>query len=99
MNNAERANLVQSLAESLGATDLYDTRLSGKSRYNADTGTFYCEGITLPHSSIESIKAWHRQQMLNYKATAASDPIKMEFYMRYAVAYNAICMMEDNLDT
>jgi len=92
-----KAELIKSLAESVGFTENIDLGNS-TSRYDPNTGTLYCEGIQLPHSSIERIKNWYYQQMVTYRNQMHSDTLKREYYMRYALAYNAICMLKDNLD-
>lgn len=92
-----RESIIQSLAEHMGMVDKFDTRYK-KSRYDSATGTLYCEGIVLPHSSLEKIKDWHRHQMEMYRELSDIDGLKREYFLYYAVAYNAICLLEDNLD-
>ena len=92
----DKAELIKSLAEKMDLVDKYDTTITG-SKYDASTGTLYCEGLTFPHSSLESIKNWYKTQMNVYKTEAARDSSKMEYFMRFAVAYNAIQMLEDNV--
>lgn len=96
-SRSSKAALIQSLAESVGLTENFDTK-TGQSHYDPDTGTFYCEGMPLPHSSMKEIKDWYRQQMVLYKEKSTESRQKMDYFMRYAVAYNAICMMENQLD-
>ncbi len=92
-----KAELIKSLAESVGITEKFDLG-NERSRYDANTGTLYCNGLTLPHSSIEDIKTWYKMQMEAYRKQADKDKLKMEYYMRYALAYNAICMLKDNME-
>ena len=94
----KKADLIKSLAESVGMTDMFDTKTDGP-RYDASTGTLYCDGIVLPHSSIEREKEWYRRQMETYRAQAEHDALKKEYFLHYAIAYNAICMLEDNINT
>lgn len=97
MDGINREKLIKELAQSVGLVDDTGSRY-GKSRYDDATGTLYCEGIALPHSSLEKIKEWYKNQMYRYRDLASRDKEMMEQYMRYAVAYNAICMLEDNME-
>ena len=97
MDTSDRSELVKALAEEMNVIDPFDTRLSGVARYDANTGTLYCDGITLPHSTLDDIKKWYYDQMMMYKKLSATDPNKMDLYMRFTVGYNAINMMEDNV--
>ena len=98
MDYKEKTQLIRSLAESVGITEAFDTQ-NRISRYDATTGTFYCEGLKFPHSTIEDIKKWYQHQMEVYREDSVRDELKMQYYMRYAVAYNAICLLEDNMNT
>ena len=92
----DRKDLITGLAEAMGVTEGIDTRFSG-SKYDDVTGTYYCDGIPLPHSSIENIKSWYKGQMEMYRLQAHEGGVKREYFMRYAVAYNAICMLESSV--
>ena len=96
MKYHEKRDLINSLAQSLGVHNIPTTE-PGVARYDSTTGTLYCEGITLPHSSLEDIKAWYKQQMEIYRRTCNESSGHMEMYMRYAVAYNSIVLLEDNI--
>ena len=97
MNYSEKSALINSLAKSVGVEPL-DTKKYGTARYESSTGTLYCEGLTLPHSSIEEIKDWYQQQMIIYQRTCHESSDYMTMYMRYALAYNAICLLKDNMN-
>ncbi|MCR4907412.1 MAG: hypothetical protein K5985_01170 [Lachnospiraceae bacterium] len=97
MDYNEKENLIRSLATSMGMPDVKTTKYSG-SRYDPATGTLYCEHFALPHSSLERIKDWYRHQMEQYRNLSARDSEMMEQYMRYAVAYNAICLLKDDIE-
>lgn len=58
---------------------------------------YHCDGIPLPHASMESIKKWYKTQMELYRDKAAEGGTKREYFMRYAVAYNAICLLQTNM--
>lgn len=92
----DREKLIQSLADSMGIADIYGTRYS-EAHFDASTGTFYCEGMSLPHSSMDRILKWYKSQMEVYKERAQRDRNAMEFFMRYAVAYNAISMLNNQI--
>lgn len=96
MEYKKKVDIIQSLAEHMGVLDAgvhYE-----KPKYDASTGTFWCEGIVLPHSSMKEIKEWFKEQMYAYRENANVDPVKKEYYMRFAVAYNAILLLEDNIE-
>lgn len=90
----DKAALIQSLAESVGITECFDPRIDG-SRYDPNTGTLYCEGMVLTDSSVDRVKAWYRQQMNLYKEQAKLDDMKREYYIRYSIAYYAICKLDE----
>ena len=97
MNSEDRENLIRSLAREVGLEDITASKYNG-AHYDESTGTFYCEGIALPHSSIDRIKSWYKTQMERTKDLAARDNSVMEQYMRYALAYNAISLLKDNME-
>lgn len=97
MQYNKKMEIIQSLAEHMGVVDNFNTKYE-KPKYDKVTGTFWCEGIKLPHSSIKEIKDWYKEQMYIYKDQINIDPVKREYYLRYAVAYNAICLLEDNVN-
>ncbi len=97
MNYTEKSDIINSLAARMGVLDPHDTK-SGVARYDSSTGTLYCEGITLPHSNLEKIRTWFKMQMLTYRDMMTRDPGVNEMFMRFAVAYNAILLLEDNMN-
>ncbi len=97
MDQSSREQLIHQLADSMGIADTHDTRYS-EAHYDPSTGTFYCEGISLPHSSMDRIMSWYRTQMEIYRERSSRDRTALEFFMRYAVAYNAILMMNERLE-
>ena len=97
MEYDNKVNLIHKLADSVGLADAFATKYGG-SRYDPATGTLYCEGLALPHSSIENIKGWYKHQMEQYRSMSAKDGNLRESFMRYALAYNAILLLEENLD-
>ena len=92
----DRSALIAGLAESVGITEGIDPNFKG-SKYNPDTGTYYCDGIPLPHSSIDEIKEWFKSQMETYREQAKGGGTKRDYFMRYALAFNAITFMEKSL--
>ena len=93
----DREKLIKSLADSMGLVDEYNTRYT-EAHYDPSTGTYYCEGISLPHSSMERILSWYRSQMEIYRERSQRDKTSLEMFMRYAVAYNAILMLQNNIN-
>ena len=92
----DRSALIAGLAESVGITENIDLNYTG-TKYNRDTGTYYCDGIPLPHGSMEQVKDWYKSQMEVYRDRAKEGGTKREYFIRYAVAYNAITMMMHKL--
>lgn len=93
----DKEKLIKELATHMGVVDNFSTRY-GPSRYDASTGTLYCEGVVVPHSSLVKIKDWYKHQMDVTRDIATRDKSQMETYMRYAVAYNAISLLKDNIE-
>ena len=97
MTNSKKSDLISSLAAEMGIFTDADTKYGG-SRYDATTGTLYCNGMTLPNSSLESIKSWFRSQMLNYQDLMEREPKLKDMYIKMSVAYNAILLLKENMD-
>ena len=95
-NTADRTALIAGLAEAMGVTENIDPRHT-ESRYDDVTGTYYCDGIPLPHGSMENIKNWYKAQMESYRGQASEGGVKRDYFMRYAVAYNAICLLQTTM--
>lgn len=96
MTYKERTDLISSLAAHMGVSQRVDTKC-GVARYDANTGTLYCEGMTITKPSIDSIRDWYETQMNIYKNMVYKDHELLDTYIKYAVAYNAICMLYNNL--
>ena len=96
MDDTTHINLIKQLAQSTGMVDAYDSKYQG-AHYDESTGTFYCEGLVIPHNSIENALKFFKRQMNTYKDAAAHDKTLLEMYMNYAVATNAIIMLSDNV--
>ena len=96
MNYKDKENIINSLAAHMGVVNR-NTK-ANESRYDATTGTLYCNGMTLPHSSLENIQAWFKEQMLTYQEMSMRNSEVKEMYMRFAVAYNAILLLKDNVN-
>lgn len=92
-----REELIKSLANKMDLEDQHNTKY-GYARYNAATGTLYCEGITFPHSSLEKIQEYYKEKMIKYRSEMINNKQYTEDYMRAAVAYNAILLLKDNLE-
>ncbi|MCR5487203.1 MAG: hypothetical protein K6F35_06690 [Lachnospiraceae bacterium] len=95
MQFKDREELIRKLADQAGMTDQYNTKYAG-SRYDSNTGTFYCEGIVVTHNSVVEAQNYYKHQMEHYKAVAAKDKSMTNQYIFAAVAYNAITMMADD---
>lgn len=94
MSNKDQ--LIRDLASSFGMNDIYASKVNG-SKYDASTGTFYCGGITIPKSTVEKAKHHFEAQMDYYRGRSGQSSDTMDMFLMYTVAFNAICMLEDNV--
>ncbi len=72
--------------------DTYNSRIEG-SRYDASTGTLYCDGMAVSKTSVETALGFFEKQRDYYRSMASKDNSYMEQFLDYSVAYNAIVMM------
>ena len=88
---ADRADLINQLAASMGAGQFAQTKFEG-SRFDADTGTLYCEGMAISASvADEAIK-----HFLTVKAKCdISEPASRQMAMIYQCAIEAIKLMQN----
>ena len=86
----EREDLIHSLAKSMGVGDAQKARgISGK--YNAETGTMYCNGHIISRATIEQASSYFGSQ---YKRLAEiDDENAKEMASIYEVAMEAINMI------
>ncbi|MCR4595825.1 MAG: hypothetical protein K5673_03480 [Lachnospiraceae bacterium] len=91
-NQRDSGDLIRQLATSFGMADTYNTRLEG-SKYDAATGTLYCDGMAVSKSSVETALAFFQRQRDYFRSMADMDNAAMEQFLNYSVAYNAIAMM------
>ena len=94
MRNDEQ--IIRALAKSAGMQDIYNTKY-GASRYDAATGTLYCEGLTIPKSMVAKALEYYERQKNYNKVSAEHDNTSMEQYLVSVVACNAIQMLIDNI--
>ncbi len=94
MENRQREELIRKLASQAGMTDQFNTKYEG-SRYDSNTGTFYCEGIVVTHNSVVEAQNFYKRQMESLKAKASKDKGLTNQYIFAAVAYNAITLMAE----
>ena len=88
---ADRGDLINQLAASMGAGDFGRPGLE-ESRYDHETGTFFCNGMVISKSIAE--KAVQRFEILEKKLDA-SDANQREMAMCYRCAIESIKMMQD----
>ncbi len=93
---ADKDQLIRDLASSFGMNDVHATKY-GDSKYDASTGTLYCDGITIPRSTIDQAKQYFSTQMDYFKSRANQNADSMTQYLISTVAFNAICMLKDNI--
>lgn len=94
----KRQDLIRDLASSFGMQDKYDSRTNG-THFDAGTGTLYCNGVTIPKSTVEKAKAYYKNQMDYYRARSEQSREALDMYLMNTVAYNSICLLEDNVNT
>ena len=88
---ADRADLINQLAASMGAGQFAQTKFEG-SRFDADTGTLYCEGMAISASvADEAIKHF---QTVKAKCDI-SEPASRQMAMIYQTAIEAIKIMQN----
>lgn len=94
MSNKDQ--LIRDLASSFGMNDIHGSKYNG-SRYDSATGTFYCDGVVIPKHTIDKAISYFENQMEYCKTRSGSSAELMEMYLINTVAYNAICMLKDNV--
>lgn len=85
-----RENLISQLAASMGVTKLDETKYAA-SRYDAKTGTLYCNGMAI--SKVTAEKAIRYFESVESKCNS-DDPAGREMKMIYRCAIEAIKMMQ-----
>ena len=88
---ADRADLINQLAASMGAGQFAQTRYE-QSKFDSDTGIFYSNGVMISASVAE--KALKHFEMLKSKCNL-DDPASHEMAMIYQCAIEAIKAMQD----
>lgn len=88
---ADRSDLINQLAASMGAGQFAAKSLE-ESRFDADTGTLYCNGMVISKSIAE--KAVQHFEMLEKKCDA-SNSSQREMAMIYRCAVEAIKLMQN----
>ena len=89
----DRADLINQLAVSMGANKLVQDKPS-VSRYDAKTGTLYCNGMQINASvAVQSIKYF---EAIKQKCARKSDPASMQLVKIYECAIQSIKMMQNS---
>ncbi|MCR4654098.1 MAG: hypothetical protein K5744_10485 [Eubacterium sp.] len=86
----DRQDLINQLANSMGAGDFAATKYED-SRYDASTGTLYCDGIMIASTVIDKAEAYFKG--LKTKCSYA-DPSSREMAMIYQVAIEGIKLIK-----
>ncbi len=88
-----REDLIYSLAKSMGMGDAQKAKYSA-SKFNADTGTIFCNGHVISRTTIDQAKSYFTTQ---YRKLAEKDDEGAKDMARlYEVAMEAINMMLEN---
>ena len=85
-----RMDLVNQLAASMGAGDFANTKYT-ESKYDAQTGTLYCDGIMIAKPVIEKAEQYFRGLKSKCSYT---DPASREMAMIYQLALEGIKMIK-----
>ena len=85
-----REDLIYSLAKSMGMGDAQKSKYSA-TKFNAETGTIYCNGHMISRTTIEQARAYFTAQYR--KLAEKDDEGAREMSMLYEVAMEAINMM------
>lgn len=91
-----REKIIESLAASYGISSGKDTRYSD-SRFDASTGTLYCEGMAITKSTVIKALEYFSKQKDYLKGIAEREPATVDNYLNSVVAYNAIAMLVNQL--
>ncbi len=86
-----RADLISQLAASMGAGNFASTKYE-ESRYDADTGTLFCNGMAISKSTAD--KAIKHFEILEKKCDQ-QDSAQRQMAMIYRCAIESIKMMQD----
>ncbi|MCR5155982.1 MAG: hypothetical protein K6C96_04820 [Butyrivibrio sp.] len=89
---ADRGDLINQLAATMGAGDFAQTKYT-ESRYDAQTGTLYCDGIMITKPVIEKAEQYFKTLKSKCSYT---DPASREMAMIYQVAIEGIKMIRDS---
>ena len=93
----EDDELIRKLANSFGMANPNVSKYAS-SRYDAATGTLYCEGISIPKATVKRALDHFEKQKDYFRVTANTDPGSMEQYLMNVVAHNAILMLVNSLE-
>ena len=88
---ADRADIINQLAASMGAGDYAATRYE-ENRYDPDRGTLYCDGIMISKSSIDEALLFYRQ--MYDKCKLNTDNASQKMAIIYKIAIEAIVKMQ-----
>ena len=92
---ADREDLINQLAASMGAGDFAATRYE-ESRFDPETGTLYCDGIMVSKSAIDEALAFYRQMYAKCKYN--TDNASQKMAITYKIAIEAITKMQQQKD-
>ncbi len=88
----DRADLINQLAVSMGASKLVQEKPQA-SRYDAKTGTLYCNGMQINASvAVQSIEYF---EAIKQKCVRKNDPASRQLVKIYECAIQSIKMMQN----
>ncbi len=88
-----REDLIHSLAKSMGVGDAQNARISS-TKYNADTGTMYCNGHVISKATIDQARLYFFNQYR--KLAEKDDEGAKDMAAFYEIASEAINMIVES---
>ncbi len=88
MSGSSREELINNLAEAMGAATPSSTRYTD-GKYDSETGTFYCNGHVITAGMIDKAMLYYE----NMRQRAASNPDMKEMMLIYELALESIRML------
>lgn len=93
MGASNRENLINSLAEAMGAVAPSAT-MYADNRYDSDTGTFYCNGHMITAGMIDKAIIYYT----NMYQRASNNPDHREMMLIYELALESIKMLRGDVN-
>lgn len=90
---AGKESLISALASAMGQGAYADTKFS-ESRYDASTGTLFCQGYIISRYTVDEALEYFRKAKAQADRLAESEPAMRNTALYYQTAIEAIAMMQ-----